>query len=152
MRSASMQPREENSCENMKDSTSTDLSHCTFCITITVWYCSSVSVTSNSLALCKCQVTDNLKSPHVTLITSFQCALLLFSALLSMGASFLQLHFLNPSSKWLRSLYSRGKETAKRKVLLLKVCNYIAKRLPPKWVHLCWLTGKIVLGLFHLAF
>lgn len=66
--------------ENTKDSISSDLSYWTFCIT--VWYCSSVSVTSNFLTLYfKCQVSDNLKLPLVTLNISYpMCLVIIFGS------------------------------------------------------------------------
>ncbi len=80
MHSASVQTHKRlfNLKQWMNDWPSTDLSYCTLCISITVFYCSSVSVASNFLTLCKCQDSDNPELPHVTLIISFQCALWLF--------------------------------------------------------------------------
>lgn len=118
--------------ENTKDSTSTDLSHCTFCITITVWYCSSVSVTSNFLTLCKCQVFDSRTSQcysHSSVHCDyFQLCWAWEQVLLSCIWS---------SSKQLRSLHYWGKETSKLESFAVKIWYLIVKRFSPKWVHLC---------------
>lgn len=66
------------------------------------------------------EVSDNLELPHVTLFISFQCASWLFSALPGMGASSLSVAF-DLAANRSRSLHTKGRKTAKWKVLLFKL-------------------------------